>query len=265
VPTAYGKKRVAPDRRTRLGRRDAALLAVLRGTGMLIGEARQLRLSDVESRDGTLHFTVQKLKVRTRMQPRTIPLFWPEAHLPNIRSYIAERRRNLTDHDYLFPGRKARPLSVMECQRIVNRYTDGPRAVRAEFIKAAESVLTLDELCAQLGIHPPRRTARGWPFRATRALQTAISDRAPSPELRAVVLLRDGHRCCACGEHLAKGQAEIDHIDPRGPTELTNLQVLCQPCNVWKADYYIIDFRALWEWLESRRDSEGSDVVRPNV
>ena len=260
MPKHGGGKRIAPDRRTRLGRRDAALLAVLRGTGMFIGEACELRLSDVENRDGTLYFTIRKLKIRARTKSRTIPLFWPEAHLPNIRSYIAERRRNPPESDCLFPGYKARPLSINQVERIVNRYGDTPSGVRAEFIRAAEPLLTLDELCAQLGIHPPQRAARGWPFRASRALGKAVGDRAPSPQLREVVLLRDGYRCCACGEPLAKGQAAIDHIDPRGPTVLTNLQLLCQPCNAWKSDYYIMDFRVLWEWLGSRRDSSGNTV-----
>ena len=256
-------RKALPDRRTRLGKRDSALLAILEGTGMDIHEACGLRLDDVDFREGTAFFTIRKPKVRSRHQARTIPLLWPGTYLPRIRAYVLKCSQTSSQSDWLFPGRKGQPLTTRQVGRLVRQHCNhSPQQTKAEFIRAAEAMFTLDELCTHLGIHPPRRTAQGWPFNSTRKLQKAASDRAPSPELRQVVLLRDQYRCCACGQHLTKGQTEIDHIDPTGPTVLSNLQLLCQPCNAWKKDYYIIDFRALWEWLDSRREESPESSIR---
>jgi len=257
------RRKASPDRRTKLGRRDSALLDILEGTGMLMGEACGLRLDDVNFREGTAFFTIRKPKVRSHLQERTIPLLWPDTYLRNIQGYIRNERHRFPQSDWLFPGRKGQPLTTRQVGRIVRQYCNhSQHQVRAEFIRTADEMFTLDELCTHLGIHPPSRTAKGWPFRSTRALQKAASDRAPSPELREVVLARDEYRCCACGQHLTKGQTEIDHIDPTGPTVLSNLQVLCQPCNAWKSDCYIMDFRALWEWLDSRRKESPESSIR---
>jgi integrase len=257
------RRKASPDRRTKLGRRDSALLAVLEGTGMGMGEVCRLRLDDVDFREGTAFFTIRRPKVRSHHQARTIPLLWPDTYLRNIQGYVRSGRHKFPQSDWLFSGRKGEPLSTRQVGRLVQqRCNYSPREVRAEFIRAAEAMFTLDELCTHLGIHPPRRTAKGWPFRSTRKMQQAIADRRPSPELREVLLARDEYRCSACGQHLTKGQAEIDHIDPTGPTVLSNLQVLCHPCNAWKKDCYVIDFRALWEWLDSRREESPESSIR---
>jgi integrase len=259
------RRKASPDRRTKLGRRDSALLAILEGTGMKLHEACELRLDDVDFREGTAFFTIRKPKVRSHHQARTIPLLWPDTYLRNIQGYVRSGRHKFPQSDWLFPGRKGQPLTTRQVGRLVQQHCNhSQQQVRADFIRAAEAMFTLDELCNHLGIHPPRRTARCWPFSASRTLQKAVSDRAPSPELREVMLARDEYRCCACGQHVTKGQAEIDHIDPTGPTVLSNLQVLCQPCNAWKSDCYVIDFRALWEWLDRRpKESPESSIRAP--
>jgi hypothetical protein len=257
------RRRAIPDRRTKLGRRDSALLAVLEGTGMKLHEARHLQLDDVDFREGTAFFTVRRLKVRSYHKARTIPLLWPDTYLRDIKSYVRNDRQRFPQSDWLFSGLKGQPIASRQVRRIVQKHCNfGPGQTRAEFIRAAEAMFTVDELCAHLGINPPSRTAKAWPFSSARERQKGISDRAPTAQLREVVLERDGHRCCACGQHLATGQAEIDHIDPTGPTMLSNLQVLCQPCNAWKSDCYIMDFRALWEWLDSRRKEPPASSIR---
>lgn len=55
--------------------------------------------------------------------------------------------------------------------------------------------------------------------------------RAPSPELRRQVWVRDGGKCRHCG---STDDLEFDHIIPYskgGATTLDNLQLLCLPCN----------------------------------
>jgi hypothetical protein len=226
---------------------------------MQAGEARALRVRDVQIQQGTAYFTIEKAKARSLNKPRTIPLLWPDVHLPFVQSYLTEQSKREIDA-YLFPTPRGEYLSLRQAQNIISDYGSKPRAIRAQFIAAVDTMLTLEQMCVHLGINPPRRVARGWPFNKAAALEKSRSDRVPSPQLRQILLARDQFRCCACGTPLKIAECYLDHIDPAGPTVLSNLQVLCRPCNSWKSDHYIIDFRALWEWLESRRESGGSAV-----
>jgi hypothetical protein len=58
--------------------------------------------------------------------------------------------------------------------------------------------------------------------------------------LRALVLMRDGARCQLCGADVASGaKLHVDHIVPwskGGETELENLQILCEVCNIGKSN-----------------------------
>ena len=58
--------------------------------------------------------------------------------------------------------------------------------------------------------------------------------------LRAMVLMRDGARCRLCGAVPADGvRLHVDHVKPwskEGETVLENLQILCNVCNIGKAD-----------------------------
>lgn len=50
---------------------------------------------------------------------------------------------------------------------------------------------------------------------------------------------RDGLACRLCGAEPGRAGLTMDHITPwskGGRTELENLQLLCEPCNVAKAD-----------------------------
>ena len=51
------------------------------------------------------------------------------------------------------------------------------------------------------------------------------------------------HYCAnpACGRYLSFDEATIDHIKPRslgGANAYSNLQIMCQPCNLAKGDTY---------------------------
>lgn len=63
--------------------------------------------------------------------------------------------------------------------------------------------------------------------------------------LRALVLMRDGARCQLCGADVASGaKLHVDHIFPwskGGETELSNLQILCEVCNIGKGDQLVND------------------------
>jgi integrase len=97
----------APDARTRVGRRDAAFLALLVGAGLRLTEARSLRVSSIEREDGRVRVLVRNLKRRKKANGRedesfrqiTLPAW---AARPVVR-YLA--RAGLKDSDYLFPAR----------------------------------------------------------------------------------------------------------------------------------------------------------------
>ena len=63
-----------------------------------------------------------------------------------------------------------------------------------------------------------------------------------SPKLRHTILERDGFRCCHCGARAADGaKLHVDHIKPiakGGKTEPSNLQTLCDLCNLGKGANY---------------------------
>lgn len=53
--------------------------------------------------------------------------------------------------------------------------------------------------------------------------------------IRLQVLRRDGYMCQQCGQ--TEGKLHVDHIVPRrlqGTDDLSNLQILCQKCNLSK-------------------------------
>jgi hypothetical protein len=52
---------------------------------------------------------------------------------------------------------------------------------------------------------------------------------------RQAIYLRDGDQCVACGE--AEWGLTIDHVDPRGGNDASNLVTLCPGCNSRKRNY----------------------------
>lgn len=67
--------------------------------------------------------------------------------------------------------------------------------------------------------------------------------------LRYDAIRMHGGRCMACGASAADGvEIHVDHIKPRSThpelqLELTNLQVLCKPCNLGKSNRDATDWR----------------------
>lgn len=67
--------------------------------------------------------------------------------------------------------------------------------------------------------------------------------------LRLEVLLEQGRKCCVCGRSPKNGIVlHVNHIKPRSKypeLELvkSNLQVLCEDCNLGKSNYYEEDWR----------------------
>lgn len=69
-------------------------------------------------------------------------------------------------------------------------------------------------------------------------------------ELRYQVLIHHGRRCVCCGATNKTSRLHVDHIKPRSlypQLELTfsNLQVLCEACNLGKSNKRMDDFRVL--------------------
>src|SRR4030095_3193562 len=68
------------------------------------------------------------------------------------------------------------------------------------------------------------------------------TQRLVSLGLRHKILVRDGYKCVKCGDSPAYGNAvrlQIDHIIPYskgGETVITNLQTLCEACNLGKGN-----------------------------
>ena len=63
-------------------------------------------------------------------------------------------------------------------------------------------------------------------------------------ELRVKALVKYGRKCCLCGMSVSDGIIlHVDHIKPRSKhpeleLKLSNLQVLCQDCNLGKSNRY---------------------------
>ncbi len=81
--------------------------------------------------------------------------------------------------------------------------------------------------------------------RERRSTTQFLRDRERSlltPKIRIDVLQRDGRRCRACGATADDATLHIDHIIPisrGGLTEMSNLQVLCQSCNLGKSNRFV--------------------------
>jgi len=119
-----------PDKRTRLGKRDAALLAVLVGTGCRIGEAVRLRVQDVQQGpNGSLLLRLVTLKQRQRNGHAPLrPVALCPPFVSPVRKYLGTlASREHGTGFWAFEGRRGEHLSVRAAQDAVKRYI---RAVR---------------------------------------------------------------------------------------------------------------------------------------
>jgi len=104
----------APDKRTRRGHRDAALIAVLGCGGLRLGECCRLLVENVE--------LAQRVRLTTRtaksrgLRFRTVTLPGPAARL--LRDHLAHSEPRL----FVFEGRRHEALSTRQAGRIVKAY-----------------------------------------------------------------------------------------------------------------------------------------------
>jgi site-specific recombinase XerD len=133
--------------------RDWAIIQVLIGAGLKLGELTQLRLADLE-----LDATQPCVDVcGTPDEPgRTIPL---DAELCDaLRRYVA-KRRTAPRVDYLFVNRDGRPLSTRSVQRLLHHYAgaaglDGLTTQALRYVyarKVYEKCQDLEEVARLLG------------------------------------------------------------------------------------------------------------------
>lgn len=105
-----------PDRRRRLGRRDASMLAILIGGGLRIGELVRLRTQDVErGPSGALLLTVKTSKRRDGHR-RCVALLPP--FVRPVQGYQVSARPGF----WLFEGRRGEHLSVRAGQDAILKH-----------------------------------------------------------------------------------------------------------------------------------------------
>jgi integrase/recombinase XerD len=103
----------APDRATRLGRRDHALLAVAVQTGLRVSEFTKLRVADFVFGVGA-HVRCDGKGRKERCTPLT------RQTVTVVRAWLAETRA--TDTDVVFPNRRGTALSRDAVERLVAKY-----------------------------------------------------------------------------------------------------------------------------------------------
>lgn len=96
--------------------RDLCLLTLLASTGLRIGEALGIKLTDIDSADKSIRVTGKGRKIRR-------VFFDLETLEQTLLSYLAMRRSLLVSHDYLFVSTKAyRPLQSRGVQKLLKAY-----------------------------------------------------------------------------------------------------------------------------------------------
>ena len=104
----------APDRRTRIGRRDHTLLVLAVQTGLRVSEITALRRRDIEVGAGA-HVTCHGKGRKNRSTPLTRPT------VAVIRAWLKEIPE--TPHAPIFPGPRGEPLSRDAIRRLVARHS----------------------------------------------------------------------------------------------------------------------------------------------
>ena len=125
------------------------------------------------------------------------------------------------------------PMSTISCDVYVRRYGSWRSALEAFVIAASSDSLIFESEKPQ---EPARLEA------SSENIIRHSTDRNPSWRLRFLVMRKDNFSCCFCGASPAKNPSinlHIDHIVPwskGGETLLTNLQTLCEQCNIGKSN-----------------------------
>ncbi len=160
-----------PDKRRRLGKRDAALLAVLLAGGLRVGEAVRLKIDEVEVEGPytRIRTRTSKQKVRPGSPPpsRVVTLFPLAAKL--LRDYIASAEPRF----YLFEGRHHEHLSTSAARRAVKGYLkaigrgdlrthDLRHSFATEVIRTSRSVFIAAKLCGHSDCRTTQRYYGAW-------------------------------------------------------------------------------------------------------
>lgn len=155
----------APDLRRRRGRRDVAILAVLAGGGLRVGEAARLTVDSVETGpNGRLRLTL-----RTGKQRAGTPARWRTVTLPRQAAKLVAK---YIDHQqpryWLFAGLRNEHLCVRQVQKVAARYLREigradlhPHSLRHSYgamvTRETKSIYIAQKM---LGHSDPRTTAR---------------------------------------------------------------------------------------------------------
>ena len=109
----------APDRRRKKGKRDAALLGVLAGGGLRIGEAVRLTVEQVEqATSGRTRLLVRTGKQRNGSPPKYRTVTLPRQCARLVRGWLDYAQPRW----FLFPGRHGEHLSVRAAESAVSRH-----------------------------------------------------------------------------------------------------------------------------------------------
>jgi integrase/recombinase XerC len=109
----------APDERTAHGSRDAALVAVLAGGGLRIGEACHLTIDSLEFvPDGRLRITTRTSKSKEGSTPRYRTVTLAASLARPIRRYVDRAAPRF----WLFPGRHNEPLDTRWARAVIKDY-----------------------------------------------------------------------------------------------------------------------------------------------
>jgi len=162
-------------------------------------------------------------------------------------------RRRVTDEEYfrnleqvwISLGRQPsytemeKPLSIYPAKTYAHRFGSWRKALEAfvTFVNTPEV-----ELPVRQGEHSDQKRPDSKTPRVVRRPVQRRTTRAPSHRLRFLVMKRDNFACRSCGRSPATEVGivlHIDHIIPwgsGGETELSNLQTLCDRCNLGKGN-----------------------------
>lgn len=109
----------APDKRTRLGKRDAALIAILGLGGLRAGECASIKVCDLQNGDqGVLRIRLKTLKRRNHWRVVSLPLVGSRA----VRRWFHVRKPK--QGPWLFPGAKGNALTTRAIEKLLARYFD---------------------------------------------------------------------------------------------------------------------------------------------